>query len=359
MNKSNPTTQHSIPARLGIFIAVFLLLSSLAIVRDGRIFGHKIGNEDLPQWQIRSGSQTIINTSSLADDVVGYGGPVPVEIFITDTRIDSVSLLPNSETPGFLERVKKSGLCQAWNGMSIEEAARLEVDAVSGATYSSTALIANVRAGLNAVLNNDIGVEKSSERKNTPWKLIAIFLVIVLGAIGPFFIHNKAYRFIQQIFNVAILGFWAGVFIDYANLIGFFSNGLVDSMAGLVTILLFVVGFIFPLFGRHNWYCANVCPFGSLQDLAGHLKKRKLKIGHKTLHFLENVRQLLWVVLILLLVIGWGASWIDYEIFSGFIVESASLVVLIVGGVFVLMSIFVARPFCRFVCPTGSLFKIL
>ena len=46
------------------------------------------------------------------------------------------------------------------------------------------------------------------------------------------------------------------------------------------------------------------------------------------------------------------------EVFSAFIFQTASVFVLALGGVFLLLSFFVARPYCRFVCPTGTLFKI-
>ena len=39
-------------------------------------------------------------------------------------------------------------LSTAWNGVPASEAASLEVDAVTGATYSSEGLISNVRSGI-------------------------------------------------------------------------------------------------------------------------------------------------------------------------------------------------------------------
>ena len=68
--------------------------------------------------------------------------------------------------------------------------------------------------------------------------------------------------------------------------------------------------------------------------------------------------QALWLVLLCLLWAGWGASWIDYEIFTAFIVNSASWAVIGTGIGFVLLSVFIPRPFCRFVCPTGSILKL-
>ncbi len=77
----------------------------------------------------------------------------------------------------------------------------------------------------------------------------------------------------------------------------------------------------------------------------------------KLVKTLDNFRQGLWVLLLTLLFIGWGVSWIDYEVFTAFIVESASWIILAIGGLFIVLSLFISRPFCRFVCPTGSLLK--
>lgn len=49
-------------------------------------------------------------------------------------------------------RLYDEGLMKAWNGHSLKEAASLEVDGVSGATYSSNAVIGNVRAGSDYAL---------------------------------------------------------------------------------------------------------------------------------------------------------------------------------------------------------------
>ncbi len=340
------------------FVAVFVILATLAIVTDGRLFGYRFGEKQDSVRSVTAVSDgVVVNTTNLAADVSGYAGTVPVEIFISNGRVDSVRALPNRETPTFFGKLETSGLTHAWDGRSLQDALTMQVDAVSGATYSSTAYIANVRAGLeSAIADSNIAAH---QELGFSWKLAVVIFVILAGALLPLFIHNGTYRFVQQLLNVAVLGFWGGTFIDYAMLINLFSNGVHLSLAAIVTVLLFVVGFLFPLFGKSGHYCAWICPFGSLQDLAGCIVKKKARIGQRTLKVLDYVRQILWVVLIMLLYAGIGAEWIDYEIFTGFIVDSASRIVLCVGGAFVILSIFVSRPFCRFVCPTGSLLKQL
>lgn len=55
---------------------------------------------------------------------------------------------------------------------------------------------------------------------------------------------------------------------------------------------------------------------------------------------------------------GVFSEWIDYEIFTAFLVSSVPTFMLIIAGAFVLLSFVVERPFCRFVCPTGTIINI-
>ena len=99
-----------------------------------------------------------INTTELSYEVRGFNGTTPVEIDVVDGRITGIKALPNRETPRFFERVTQSGLLDKLNGKTLEEAKSIQLDAVSGATYSSNAVIENIRLGL----------EDGGEHQKTP-----------------------------------------------------------------------------------------------------------------------------------------------------------------------------------------------
>lgn len=90
----------------------------------------------------------IISTRQLTKDINGYGGNVPLEIYIKDNRILKVVALENSETPSYFAKVRNSGLLQQWNNLSPEEAIHKEVDGISGATESSVAIIQSVHKAM-------------------------------------------------------------------------------------------------------------------------------------------------------------------------------------------------------------------
>lgn len=89
-----------------------------------------------------------VNTATLAADVEGFNGPTPVEISVVKGRIAGIRLLPNQETPSFLQTVIDSGLLKALDGKTVEDASKVKLDAVTGATFSSKAIIENIDRGL-------------------------------------------------------------------------------------------------------------------------------------------------------------------------------------------------------------------
>ena len=61
--------------------------------------------------------------------------------------------MANDETPNFVAKVRNAGLFSVWNGMKLKDAANKTVDAVTGATYTSTAVIRSMKAAAtNAVI---------------------------------------------------------------------------------------------------------------------------------------------------------------------------------------------------------------
>ena len=94
---------------------------------------------------------TLLFSSPYSDGVKGFNGPTPLIIALdAEGRIKTVALLDNEETPRFAQRVVEGGLYEAWNGLTVDEALGKEVDAVSGATYTSNGVKKSLKARLEA-----------------------------------------------------------------------------------------------------------------------------------------------------------------------------------------------------------------
>lgn len=90
----------------------------------------------------------VINTTSIGKDIEGYNGPTPLKIYIKKNTVVKIEALKSAESPKYYAKVKKA-LLEKWNGLKVKEASLLKVDAVTGATYSSEAVVKNVRLGLD------------------------------------------------------------------------------------------------------------------------------------------------------------------------------------------------------------------
>ena len=91
---------------------------------------------------------TVVNTTTLAEDIEGYAGPTPLKIYIKGSKVEKIEALKNLETPKYFALIKRD-LLSKWNGLAVKKAATQNVDVVTGATYTSEAVIENVRRGLD------------------------------------------------------------------------------------------------------------------------------------------------------------------------------------------------------------------
>jgi electron transport complex protein RnfG len=87
----------------------------------------------------------VVNTTTLASNVRGYVGSTPLEVYIKKNKVVKVVALPNKETPKIFAKVK-SGMLPKYAGK--KTSAVSSVDGVTGATYSSKAVKANVEAAV-------------------------------------------------------------------------------------------------------------------------------------------------------------------------------------------------------------------
>jgi polyferredoxin len=101
-----------------------------------------------------------------------------------------------------------------------------------------------------------------------------------------------------------------------------------------------------------------VCPFGAAQELASRIPARKLRLPPALVRHLVTFRRILWAALMLALWCRAFDRWMEWELFGAFAWRAVHPVILVLALLFVILSVFVPRAYCRFVCPTGTLFKL-
>ena len=90
----------------------------------------------------------IINTTELGKDIEGYNGPTPMKVYISKNKVEKIEFLKSMESPKYYAKVKKT-LQDKWNGLKVKDAKTQKVDIVTGATFSSEAVIKNVQLAID------------------------------------------------------------------------------------------------------------------------------------------------------------------------------------------------------------------
>ena len=122
-----------------LFIAPLLALVLMSFTQDNPISEEQ--------------GMIVVNTSALCPNIKGYADAVPVKIYIKGGKIEKIKSLHNAETPKFWALIKKE-MMPKWEGMDVKKAAKAKVDAVTGATMSSKALLKNVQTGCDYYVKN-------------------------------------------------------------------------------------------------------------------------------------------------------------------------------------------------------------
>lgn len=129
----------------------------------------------------------ILQSSPYTDKVIGFAGPTPLEITLDASgRISNVKLLPNKDTPQYLQIAIDGGLLEAWNGLTTKEALVKQVDAVTGATFSSRGIINTMHKRLEVY-------EAQRSSSNTTFIALGTGLGVVLIA-GYFLLRRRGRR---------------------------------------------------------------------------------------------------------------------------------------------------------------------
>lgn len=90
----------------------------------------------------------VINTTTLGKSIEGYNGPTPLKVYIKKNKVEKIEFLKSQESPKYYAKVKKE-LLNKWDGLKVKDAQTQQVDAVTGATFSSEAVIKNVQLALD------------------------------------------------------------------------------------------------------------------------------------------------------------------------------------------------------------------
>jgi len=123
--------------------------------------------------------------------------------------------------------------------------------------------------------------------------------------------------------------------------------------ASLVVLGFFLLPLLFTLFfGRV--FCGAVCPLGAIQDV---VVVKPIKLPRWLDHCLGLFPYLYLGLAVLFAATGAAFVICQYDPFVAIFRFGGTFNMLLLGAVFLIAGIFVARPYCRFLCPYGVLLR--
>jgi ferredoxin len=186
------------------------------------------------------------------------------------------------------------------------------------------------------------------------WMDVAV-LLIALSVISWLVIRKRSRMgvFAMSLFSLAYFGFYReGCICSIGSIqnvtLALFHNGYLIPLTALA---FFILPLIFTLFFGRT-FCAGVCPFGAMQDLVA-FRPQKLGSG---LNAVLGILPYLYLGLAILYA-ATGTDFIicRYDPFVGIFRFNASFGMFLFAGTLLVSGIFIARPYCRFLCPYGVL----
>lgn len=199
-----------------------------------------------------------------------------------------------------------------------------------------------------------------SQVKPLFFEFLDIFVFVVTMSVVTWLVVKKRSRrgvFWMSVFSLLYFGFYRNGCICPVGSVQNISMGIFNPeyTVPLTAILFFTIPLGFTLFFGRT-FCAGVCPLGAIQDLFA-IRPLSMK---PWLRYLLGLLPFIYLGLAVLFA-ATGSDFIvcRYDPFIGFFRHNGTALMFIIGGILLLVSIVIARPYCRFLCPYGVLLNLV
>jgi len=192
------------------------------------------------------------------------------------------------------------------------------------------------------------------------YEYIAVAVLAAALGVGTYFIfvkRSRKYAWALMIFSLAFFGFWR---MGCVCPIGATQNMAVSMFdpgyaVPITVLIIFLLPLALSLF-HGRVFCGTVCPLGAIQDV---VLLKPLSVPFWLESSLRLLGYLYLGLALVLAITGAGFIICQYDPFVSFFRLSGNFGVLAIGGAFLIMGVFIGRPYCRFLCPYGILLRQL
>jgi polyferredoxin len=195
------------------------------------------------------------------------------------------------------------------------------------------------------------------------WELLDVLLLLAAMGLATWFVLAKRNRKWLVALTIACLGYFGFYREGCVCPIGAIQNVTVAFIDPNYAVSFSVIAFfIFPLFlavlfGRV--FCGGVCPLGAIQEL---VLLRPLEVPRLIDRILGSLKYIYLSLAIWMAIkpeITRDFLICRFDPFVGFFRFEGPAHMLMIGGAFLMLGVFVGRPFCRYLCPYGVLLSLI
>jgi len=287
----------------------------------------------------------------------GYGGDLRLAVAVAlDGSVKGLAVVEHKETVAFFRRVLRRGVLEALKGKSFSDPFLLgrDVDVVSGATFSTRALMEAAREASRRIASRNLGYpvppQPSPEvRFGTPEiVLVGLFLFGIAGRMRRFKYRRTA-RWVSMLTGLLVLGFVFNkpltlVLINKV-LLGYWPRWQLN----LYAYILLAGIFLLTAAANRNPYCEWFCPFGATQEclaVIGGGRKRLSQKAHRAMRWFQRALAL-GAVAAALFTRNPGIS--SYEVFGAFFRLIGTDFHFVLLGLVLVAALFIRRPWCSYI----------
>ena len=281
----------------------------------------------------------------------GYGGPIEMAMTVSpEGTITGLKVIKHNETSSYISQLDR--FLGQFIGRTNRDAMAIgkDIDAISGATITSTAITAAVRERLD--------MTATDPRTATPLTPALISLALFLIAAIALVRKNNALRWAALIGGFIYFGVMAHTMLSIIQVVqaglGHIPSFTQDPLWWAILTLTFISALIV---GR--LYCGSLCPFASVQEVLHQLTRHTHPLtDHITPEIDRKARMTKYVLLFLVtgvcLVLG-NAAAANIEPFITLFAGHGSKLALVLLALMMIMAVFNARFWCKYLCPVGAL----
>lgn len=304
------------------------------------------------------GSTTPIGYVAVGE-AAGYGGPMKVAVGVDPQgKVLGLAIIEQRESPAWISLMASRQFDKRLIGASFSDPLTLgqDIDAISGATYTTRAIVDAVRQASRQVATQQLALPvppQPAQAVQFGVPEIALLMLFAAGFVGRqrAFPFKKQLRWIALIAGMIVLGFLYNSPLTLSNINALLLGFWPQWQTHLYWYLLLGGVLLFFIFENKNPYCDWICPFGAAQECLGALAGAESHSRNPYREPLLWLQRGLALAAIALAFFFRNPSLTSFEVFGVFFKLRGSPIQFVLLFVVLSMSLVFKRPWCAYLCP--------